>query len=358
VTPTASPTLTSAQVQQGWAAAAIGSGSLPDVAFAPSSPATGYAVIIGTDGSASVSGTRDSGATWRHLAMPVPSGQDRCDVSVDPTDANDAALVCTPPASSGYTVLRSTDGGATWTKPQLGVTANCYTHMGWAGGTLLLTFAVCESVSTQTQLIASAGKGPFKRLDTDGAVSGITLAPEIRLLTGHGSTYYVQMGAIGYNPTQLDDTLLVSTDSGATWKTATLSDSGQRVHLYGVSPDGRSWAALYESAPSQLALSTDDGQTWHKLPRPWSGEIGPADLFVTPDGTVLATDARAGLVEIPNTLYMAAPGAGQWTAGPAVPRDAFPRSVTYDANGHVKSLWARFAASAQGGDWKLISHPL
>jgi hypothetical protein len=256
-------------------------------------------------------------------------------------------------------MLRSTDGGATWTKPVLGVTVNCYTNMGWAGGTLLLTFALCDGGSTQTQLIASAGKGQFKRLDSDGAVSDITLAPEIRLLTGHGSTYYVQMGAIGYNPTQLDDTLLVSTNGGATWKAATLADGGQRMHLYGVSPDGRSWAAVYDNAPAQLALSTDDGATWHNLPRPWSDEIGPANLFVTPDGTVLVTDARAGLVEIPNTLYMAAPGTSQWTAGPAMSlRDTFPRAVSYDASGHAKSLWARFAASAQGGDWKLISHPL
>ncbi|HEV8193348.1 MAG TPA: hypothetical protein VGP82_17940 [Ktedonobacterales bacterium] len=246
-------------------------------------------------------------------------------MNVDPTDAMDVVVICSPPASSGYAVLRSLDGGATWARPRLGVSVNCVTQMGWAGATLLLAFELCDSGSCQTRLIASAQKGPFKRLDTAGKVSGITRSQQRSLITGHGPTYYVRMGAIGYNPPQLDATVLVSEDSGATWTTATLNDGGQRVHLLAVGHTGPYWTILdgigwqYTSnAPSQLALSTNDGQSWSKYPRPWPDEVGPNDTFIAPDGTVLATDVRAAFVEIPNAVYMAAPGATQWDQATAV----------------------------------------
>jgi hypothetical protein len=167
--------------------------------------------------------------------------------------------------------------------PPLGVTVNCYQNMGFADSTLLMAFSLCDSGSSgssQTQLIASVGKGSFKRLDTDGKVSSITL--------------------------------IVSQDAGATWKTVTLADNGSSVHLFAIDPLDHYWVGVFQNAPMQLAISSDGGQIWQKLPPPWANEMGPDFLFVAPDGTVLVTDARAKYTNCTSstfTLYEAPPGA-------------------------------------------------
>jgi photosystem II stability/assembly factor-like uncharacterized protein len=323
-----------------------------------------YAVNTLSGGGVAISGSRDGGATWQTLSHPTSTVTNSCQIAVDPSDATDVALACTPPASSGFTILRSFDGAKTWTQPSLGVvTVNCYQTMGWADSTLLMAFALCDSGSSQTQLIASAGKGQFKRLDTDGQVSGITLGL-IRLIAGHGSTYDIQMGLIEYDPSpQLADTLIVSQDAGAIWRTATLADSGSGVHLFAVDPFDHNWVGVYQNAPKQLALSSDGGQTWHKLPPPWANEMGPDFLFVAPDGTVLVTDARAELPSYTGStypLYEASPGAAQWKSALLIPDPGsiFGRAAGWGSSGHPTTLWAVYASNGGRGTWYLISHPL
>lgn len=360
--PSPTPTTPPGGLPAGWTAAAIPSGYLPDVAFAPSSSSASsrvlYSVVITTGGAAAVQVSHDGGATWQSVPSPT-SNQDRCSISVDPSDAQDVVLICTPAASDGYTVLRSLDGAKSWTKPQLNVTGNCYAGQGWAGSTLLLAFEMCDGGSSQTQLIASVAKGSFKRLDSDGSLSGIPLQTSILRLTGHGSTYMVQMGQISSNPTQFADTLLVSNDSGSTWKSVTLSDGSQRVHLEGVGADGHEWVAAYESQPTQLALSTDDGQTWRKYPAPWANEMGPGELLVAPDGTVFVTDERAHFQSsIPDTVYIAGPDATSWRADVTMPQNSSLRALVWDANGHPTALWVLMASDSRGSAWYLVSHPL
>lgn len=358
---TPSTTTTTTGIPAGWTAGAIPDGYLPAITFAPSSPSQVYAVSILNGGGVTVSGSRDGGTTWRALSNPT-SGQNSCFISVDPADATDVALACTPAASSGFTVLRSFDGGKTWTQPPLGVKANCYQGMGWADSTLLMTFGLCDAGSSQTQLIASMNKGPFKRLDSDGKVSGITLGDQIRLITGKGSTYYVQMGYIGYNPTQLADTLIVSQDAGATWKTVTLADNGSRVHLYAVDPTGSAWVGVYENPSNQLGISTNAGQSWHKLPAPWVNELGPSAMFVTPDGSVFVTDERAHFEQIQEPIYAATPGATQWSTAVTISAaeypNLFPIAAGWNSKGHPTRLWARYASNSQNGTWYLVSHSL
>lgn len=360
VSPTSSPP--SASVPAGWTKAGTPDGFAPDIAFAPSSPSVVYAVNTLSGGGIVISGSHDGGATWQTLSYATYKANS-CQIAVDPTDPTDVALACTPPASSGYAIMRSFNGGKTWTPPSINVTVNCYQNMGFADSTLLITFSLCESMSSQTQIFASVNRGPFKRLDTDGKVSGITLAAEIRLITGHGSTYLIQMGVIEYNPPQLADTLIVTQDAGATWKTMTLSDNSVSVHLLATDPLDHNWVGAYQNAPKQLALSSDSGQTWRKLPAPWANEMGPDFLFVAPDGTVLVTDARVTYVNYTgstSTLYAAAPGATQWRSALLIPYpgSVFGRAAGWDSSGRPTTLWARYASNGGRGAWYLISHPL
>jgi len=355
---TASPT--SASIPAGWTKANIPDGLMPDIVVAPSSPNVAYAVNNSSAGRVVVSGSHDGGATWQTLSYPT-SQANSCQIAVDPTDPTDVALACTP---SSFTILRSYDGGKTWTKPALGITVNCYQTMGFADSTLLMSFSLCDGATSQTQLIASVNRGPFKRLDSNGVVSGITLT-NIRLMTGHGSTYLIQMGVIEYtenNPPQLADTLIISQDAGATWKTMTLADNGANVHLLATDPLDHNWVGAYKNAPTQLAISSDSGQTWRKLPPPWANEMGPDFLFVAPDGTLLVTDAGAGYVTSSSTtytLYEAAPGATQWRSALLIPGpgSVFARAAGWDSSGRPTTLWARDASNG-GSAWYLISHPL
>ena len=358
--PTGSPVGVS--IPTGWTKANIPDGRMPDIAFAPSSPSVAYAVNTLSGGGVVISGSHDGGATWQTLSYATYNANS-CQIAVDPTDPADVAVVCAPPASSGFTILRSIDGGKTWAPPSIHVSVNCYQTMGFADSTLLMAFSLCDSMSSQTQLYASVNRGPFTRLDTEGKVSGITLGADIRLITGHGSTYLIQMGFIQYNPPQLTDTLIVSQDAGATWKTMTLSDNGASVHLLATDPLDHNWVGAYQNAPTQLARSSDSGQTWRKLPPPWANEMGPDFLFVAPDGTVLVTDARATYVNYTGstfTLYEASPGATQWRSALLIPHPSamFGRAAGWDASGRPTTLWTRYATTNGPGFWYLLSHPL
>ena len=358
---TASPT--SASIPAGWTKANIPDGLMPDIVVAPSSPSVAYAVNPLSGGGFAISGSHDGGVTWQTLSYATYRANS-CQLVVDPTDPTDVALACSPPSSSGFAVLRSFNGGKTWAPQSIDVTVNFYQNMGFADSTLLIAFSLCDGASSLTQLFASVNRGPFRQLDTDGKVSGITLT-NIRLMTGHGSTYLIQMGVIEYtenNPPQLADTLIVSQDAGATWKTMALTDNGASVHLLAVDPLDHNWVGAYKNAPTQLALSSDGGQTWRKLPPPWANEMGPDFLFVAPDGTLLVTDAGAGYVTSSSTtfpLYEATPGAAQWRSALLIPGpgSVFARAAGWDSSGRPTTLWARDASNG-GSAWYLISHPL
>jgi hypothetical protein len=300
--------------------------------------------------------SKDGGATWRQEETPI-TGQSRCDLSVDPTDARDVLLVCTQDSSSGYAVLRSLDGGATWTKPRVNGAANCYGGSGWAGSTPMLTFSYCEGMSSQTQVFASASKGPFVRLDTNGALSGHTLG-NITLLGGNASAMYVQTGVMQFDQSgaQMNETTLRSVDGGKTWAKVTFFAGGRRIHLLTTSPDGRTFVGVYDGAATQLALSTNNGRSWTKLP------AGPADVpsfndvLVAPDGTIVAASSRFSLVNNPDPrLFVLPSGTGAWKVPFTLPANTYPDALALDASGHPTALWARYAPSDA---WELIAHTL
>jgi hypothetical protein len=363
--PTPSATATTAATQApskappGWTAGrGMGTSLLPDIAFSASSPSTAYAYQLQAS-AIIVSVSHDGGATWRQLGTAA-TGQDRCDLSVDPTDARDVLLGCTPAASSGYTILRSLDGGVTWTKPHLDVSANCFGGAGWAGATPLLSFFLCEGQTSQTQILASVGQGPFTRLDTNGKLGGIDLGM-IPLLGGSATAMYVQTGVMQFDQTgaQMSETTLRSADGGKTWARVAFSAGGSRIHLLTMTPDGQTLVGVYDGAPTQLALSTDNGQSWRKLPAGPAGVPSFNYLLVAPDGTLAAASSRLSLVDNRDPqCYVLPAGATAWTTPFTLPANAFPQALAIGANGRPTALWARYALDDRGAAWDLIAHTL
>lgn len=341
---------------QGWAAAqGMQQGVIPDVAFAPSAPATGYACIgiAGANGAASivVYGTQDTGVTWRELSRLA--GGTRCLLSVNPTNPRDIVLVALPD-STATVVFRSQDGGGRWNKPNIGQLS--FQALGWDDGNLFITTQLTDSGSNLTEMFESVAGGAVVELDNQGKVGNLTLG-QITALTGHGATIYLQSGQLATEP--ISDQMWKSTDGGKTWAEATFHDGSQLIRLLTASPDGRTLVGLYDSAHSQLAISRDDGASWQQLAAAPSRVTLWQTAFLAPDGSVVAYSARLGMTDQPDAnVYELQSGASQWLVVATAPDNAFPKAVSWDAQGHLSAVWASQSLDSQGALWQLIRHLL
>ncbi len=322
---------------------AVGNQGFPAIAFAPSQPARGYVISNGGNGGRSTSTvsivvTSDAGRTWQVAGSPGISGTS-LSVSVDPTDPQDVVVVNNQ-TQNGIEIARSRDGGATWTKPEVGALA--FDALGWAGSSLYVATQVTENpVSSQVNLYVSRNGQPFVRLDSNGVVSGITLQSP-RIITGIGSTVFLQWGQI---QPQAGETTIVSHDNGQTWAPITFHDGSQIVHLLSTTPtvtgDALVMVGFYDSAITQVVVSRDEGATWQRLPAVPVGVSYYMYVWVAPDGTAFAVSNTVFQQRNPDhNIYTAKVGDGQWRVASVLPVDAMPLLVATDSNGHPTDFWA------------------
>lgn len=322
---------------------AVGSEGFPTIAFAPSQPDRGYAINGGGGGrstsTVSIVVTSDAGKTWQVAGSPGISGMNLL-ISVDPTDPQDVVVVNNQ-TQNGIAIARSRDGGATWTKPDVGTLA--FDALGWAGSSLYVATQVTENpISSQVNLYVSVKGQSFVRLDHNGFVSGIELGEGPRLITGLGSTVFLQWGQI---QPPAGETTLVSHDNGQTWTSITFHDGSQVVHLLSTTPtvtgDALVMVGIYDSANNQVVVSRDEGATWQKLPAASSSVPGYLYLGVAPDGAVFAVSTTHFVQSNPDSnLYMARAGDDQWRIAGVLPANALPVTIAWDANGHPTDFWA------------------
>jgi hypothetical protein len=205
-------------------------------------------------------------------------------------------------------------------------------------------------------MFESVAGGAFVELDNQGKVGNLTLG-QITAITGHGATIYLQSGQLATEP--VSDQMWKSADGGKTWAEAAFHDGSQLIRLLTASPDGRTLVGLYNSAHSQLAISRDDGASWQKLAAAPSRVTLWQTAFLAPDGSVVAYSARLGMVDQPDTnIYELQSGASQWLVVATAPDNAFPKAVSWDAQGHVSAVWASQSLDSQGAQWQLIRHLL
>lgn len=350
LSPTA--TATPRPLPSGWSAAhGVGAGYVPRIAIAPSEPATAYACIVSPNGKIVVSGTRDGGATWHSLGTPLAGSGSPCAITVNPTNAQD--VVVDDGNSYRVTLARSRDGGRTWTEPSVGSLA--FQSWGWVGSTIFVATTQVDSGSELTTLYASAGGGPFVRLDSNGKLGSITLHM-VRYVGGTSATIYLQMGQI-IQP--ISEITYASADGGKTWTAVTFHDEGQVVHLFVTTPDGHTLVGVYDKLPSQVAISTDAGHTWRKLPATPTTVPGFDWLMIAPDGTVVTTSSMFSTVTAPDpSVYEARTGDTHWRIAVVAPPDTYPGAIAWDSTGHPTQVWATHALDDRGTAWDLIMHRL
>jgi hypothetical protein len=214
-----------------------------------------------------------------------------------------------------------------------------------------------ESAVARSELYRSVGGTAFTELDSNGQVSGMSLADQgqAHLITGTGGTVLIQ-----FQPPQQNDALrsILSTDGGETWQSATFIAGGQRVQPVAAPAGGRLLAGLAIGAPDQTALSRDGSTTWQALPAGPASPSGINDLWVCLDGTLIAVStAYSQVSNLDPRLYRLAPGAASWMVALTLPGSAFVDAIAYDASGHPSVVWASYA-NTDTNSWALVSRSL
>lgn len=121
----------------------------------PTDPSTVWAAT--TEG---ILVSRDAGATWA-TSLDVPMGTD---VSVNPADPQEIVAACGNQQSPGYGIYRTTDGGATWARVTSGVPASyvgkvLFDRHPTQPGTVFASVGNGISGSTSTWLLRSTNGG-------------------------------------------------------------------------------------------------------------------------------------------------------------------------------------------------------
>jgi uncharacterized protein YjdB len=247
-----------------------------------------------SNGSAMVTATSDGKSAWAGVAVGATVWEPTMQV-----DATVATLAFVPGSGDlfagvmGDGLLRSQDGGNTWSAANTGITTN-------------VIFSVVAT--SQGDLFASSGDAAFRSLDGGATWTDVTsgLTGSIRQL-GMGPGDEVYAGTSGG--------LFVSTDKGATWTLTGFINDVDRVAansagdlFVGTELDG-------------LFRSTDGGSTWEDVnddfpPNndlvifaigidPVNDDIFtccPGGMFRSTDNGVTWTDITNGLAHVPFSL--------------------------------------------------------
>ncbi len=345
----------------GWTLA--GPAEAQTIAFAASEPATAYtcgAFPLDAPGrplGITVGVSHDYGRTWAELSSPLLSPW--CDISINPTDARDVALLTVVCASCSADPLlnlyRTTDGGVTWTlwllPPSAAGVSTDFTgyRWAWAGSTLFIA-PVARGQQRFDVLAASVAQRPFAWVRHSALFAGEPPDASIVGLIGLQGTLFATLDCGSACPVTGAHTLRTD-DGGATWSRFAPELSGDPVY---VSSQRNSSAVLFgfvepgSATPATRAPyveSSDLGRDWRPLPAfPGTGALGALSLSAAPDGTVYAAlwsccgppDPLA-----PEGVYRLAPGAAAWSYLGPLPGDADgPLALSWTQDGHPQALWA------------------
>jgi len=266
----------------------------------------------------------DGGATWSSAAAGLPAAQTVYSLAVDPSNSLNVY------AASAVGVYKSVDGGGNWNTASTGLPAGVVRQLLFptdAPGTLLATtrFALYRSTDgAATWAQVGASFSPLEPVSMAGVLSNIYVG------TGGG----VQR----------------STDAGVTFTTLQKLTTGLKAPVWVVRGDPLSSTTFFVGTNSGLWETTDDGQNWTdattNLP---SGVIWGLFIFPgAPNVRLVSTDA--GIFR--STDFGATWNATDvgWGGGPLVADPFQPDTTVYggSSNGALVSTnqgitWSAYA---------------
>jgi photosystem II stability/assembly factor-like uncharacterized protein len=226
----------------------------------------------------------DSGAHWTPITDGLASLS--CgSLAMDPNQHNTLYLGLGDPFSgTGVGLVKSTDGGTTWSAPAI-------------VGTSKSIVVVFVDPANSNVVLAGTNIGLFRSMDagaTWGSVSvatGQAEAPRIGSIDSTGGhSFVLSLEAQPSNTTTTDGQVWTSTDDGATWTRATGITKAVGVGRTTVAAAPSNRAVVYAIAANGTGLdladvfkSTDGGRTWTALgapnksytnPNPESSQVG------------------------------------------------------------------------------------
>ena len=281
---------------------------------------------------------------------PITSGRVTA-LAVDPRNAN---VVYLGAAEGG--VWKTTNGGSTWTpltdtQPSLAVGSIAldpsnpdivyvgtgeenFTSDNYGGSGILKS---TDGGSTWTQLGASAFAGPFTLF---AGVSVVFCAPRcgggayIGSLAVHPTNGKILLAAVGIFETGSGDGIYRSTDGGVSWTIALSGAAGTGV-IFDPTNGNIAYAALgYPNgiAANGVYKSTDGGLTWARADAagtrklPTAANVGRIALAITPSSptTLYASIALLGFNTVPGGappvgLFKSLDGGANWTQITTIP---------------------------------------
>jgi hypothetical protein len=341
------------------------------VAVAPSNPQVVYEAV---QSPASVRRTRNNGASWQKLTLPVdPANVTTLEIFVSPLDANNVFLTITglkpvgdtSPCSntvaytkqhggilasgqaSCSTTYRSTDGGARWKALRLPVPGAISN-----GGVTFFANATNPLQAQGKTLYSLVNCGPncsgdpgFMLKSTDNGTTWKITGPPggaclFKALPGHSTIFAsTASGPCGiYEGGASAAFLERSDDGGRTWKQIGRPPNNGLVDLAAAYLAGTETPVLYVESPvvttqghstsfnidaTSFYASSDDGAHWVQAPQN-SGSIPqsntrPLQIGTEPDGSIVLSflDATRGDQATTMTLYGWKPGQQVWHAASA-----------------------------------------
>ena len=326
--------------------------STPDsMAFAPSAPQTEFSCANVNAATLVVDGSNDSGSTWHTLITKPASASGHCFVTVDPTNARD--VVAVDAETYTFVLIRSLDGGASWTQQSFAPQSYGWQQMGWAGSTLLLSTNLEDGGSPDTHVYASVASGPFTRIDHNGQFGGQSISNLAAILFGGTTSTYYAGFSVNASPAAVQSIYFKSVNAGATWTPVRFFDGARAIDPVLISPNGRGIVAVYSNAPSTLTVSLDGSQTWQATPAPPIGaQLDLGKLALGADGTLFAPSTKMNVISQADlNEYTTRPGAASWSVALTFPTDPYYLGATLDASGRVNALWATYIMQP-------IEHPL
>lgn len=211
---------------------------------------------------------------------------------------------------AGNVLFRTTDGGQSWTAISGDLTRNDKTKEQWSGGpitgdntgveTYCTIFVVAESPVRKDLIWAGSDDG-LVHVTEDGGKTWKNVTANVPGLPEWGTVSMIEPSRFDAGTAwlvvdahRLDDMrpyLWKTTDLGRTWKRLS-GDLPKDVYLHAVREDPAARGTLYLGTERGVAVSRDDGASWHSL-RLNFPTVAVHDLQVKNDSLVVGTHGRS-----------------------------------------------------------------
>lgn len=235
--------------------------------------------------------TTDGGDTWQNITDSIPPPSSICGLSAPTATDIYGVGVWSAPAY----LIRSTDGGANWTKTSMATLATRLVDVQFYGPDTGYAAGTAQPASQGGVILGTTDGGDtWSVLHRTGHVSDIIWkiqSPDngrhiycsIDALSGTGGTRFVR-----------------STDSGATWSTITATTDYHYIQAIGFLDTLRGWMG----AETTLLETVDGGTTWTDSPFVEGHgydrfhKVSATQAFMSGDGIYRFTDNSVGLPPI------------------------------------------------------------